>query len=49
MKIAGISDYTTENVEIEVQLQRGVYASEVIPQLYAYTDCEVSIFKPDGH
>ena len=43
VKIAGIHDYTTEDVEIEVTLQRGVYAEEVIPQLYAYTDCEVSI------
>ena len=43
VKIASLSDYTTEQVEIEVLLPRGVYADEVIPQLYAYTDCEVSI------
>jgi topoisomerase-4 subunit A len=43
VKIAGISDFTTEKVEIELTLPRGVYADEVIPQLYAYTDCEVSI------
>jgi topoisomerase-4 subunit A len=43
VKIAAISDYTTEDVNIEIQLPRGVYASEVIPQLYAYTDCQVSI------
>jgi topoisomerase IV subunit A len=30
-------------VEIELELSRGVYADEVIPQLYAYTDCEVSL------
>ena len=43
VKIGGINDYTTENVEIELSLPRGVYAQEVIPQLYAWTDCEVSI------
>ena len=43
VKISSISDFTTSKVEIELTLSRGVYASEVIPQLYAYTDCEVSI------
>lgn len=41
VKIAGINDFTTDRVEIEVALPRGVYADEVIPQLYAYTDCEI--------
>jgi topoisomerase-4 subunit A len=43
VKIAGINDFTTDEVEIEVELPRGVYADEVIPQLYAHTDCEVSL------
>jgi len=43
VKIAAINDFTTDHVEIEVQLPRGVYAEEVIPQLYAYSECEVSI------
>jgi topoisomerase-4 subunit A len=43
LKIASISDYTAENVEIEIKLQRGVYANEVIDALYAFTDCEMSI------
>src|SRR6185295_14870589 len=43
VKIGGISDFTTDTVEIEVQLPRGVHADEVIPQLYAYTDCQVSL------
>jgi topoisomerase-4 subunit A len=43
VKIGAIDDFTTENVEIEVTLARGVYADEVIPQLYAHTDCEVSV------
>jgi len=43
IKIAGINDFTTENVEIELSLARGVYAKEVIDSLYAFTDCEMSI------
>ncbi len=43
IKIAGISDFTTEKVEIEIKLARGVQADEVIDALYAFTDCETSI------
>ena len=43
VKIAAIDDYTTDKVEIELELARGVYADEVIPQLYAYTECAVSV------
>jgi topoisomerase IV subunit A len=43
VKIASIDDFTTDKVEIEIGLPRGVHSDEVIPQLYAYTDCEVSI------
>ena len=43
VKISGIDDFTTDRVEIEMALSRGVYADEVIPQLYAYTDCEVAL------
>jgi topoisomerase-4 subunit A len=43
LRIASIDDFTTEAVEIEIGLPRGVYADEVIPQLYAHTDCEVSL------
>ena len=43
VKISSINDFTTDKVEIELMLARGIYADEVIPQLYAYTDCEVSI------
>ena len=43
VKIATINDFTTEKVEIELQLARGVEADEVIPQLYAYTECSVSV------
>ena len=43
IKIAGISDFTTDKVEIEIRLQRGTYAADVVDVLYAFTDCEVSI------
>jgi topoisomerase IV subunit A len=43
VKIAALNDYTTDRVEIEIQLPRGIYADEVLPQLFAYTECQVSI------
>ena len=43
IKIAGISDYTAENVEVEIKLSRGVRTEEVIDALYAFTDCETSV------
>ena len=43
VKIASISDFTAEAVEIEIKLPRGVYTEEVIDALYAFTDCELSI------
>ena len=43
IRIASISDFTTDTVEIEIKLQRGVYAAEVVDALYAFTECEQSI------
>jgi topoisomerase-4 subunit A len=43
IKIASISDYTAERVDVEIKLPRGIYAQETIDALYAFTDCEVSI------
>jgi topoisomerase-4 subunit A len=43
IKVATIEDRTGETVEIVLHLARGVYAEEVEPQLYAYTQCEVAI------
>lgn len=43
LKVASISDFTTDKVEIEVKLQRGVYTQEVVDALYAFTECEQSI------
>ncbi len=43
VKLASIDDFTTDHAEIELTLARGVRPKEVIPQLYAYTDCSVSV------
>jgi topoisomerase-4 subunit A len=43
IKIQSISDYTTENVEIEIKLARGVYSEETVDALFAFTECEQSI------
>ncbi|MEM1205792.1 MAG: DNA topoisomerase IV subunit A [Acidobacteriota bacterium] len=43
LKVASIDDRTAEEVEIVLHLPRGIYADEVEPQLYAYTQCETSI------
>ncbi len=43
IKILSINDYTAEDVEIEIKLPRGIYASETIKALYAFSDCEVSL------
>lgn len=43
IKVLSISDYTAEEVEIEIKLPRGIYAKDIIKALYAFTDCEVSL------
>lgn len=43
VKIQSISDFTTENVEIEIKLARGVYSDETVDALFAFTECEQSI------
>ncbi|MEE3329446.1 MAG: DNA topoisomerase IV subunit A [Myxococcota bacterium] len=43
LKVSSINDFTTDSVEIELVMSRGVTSDEVLPQLYAYTDCSVSI------
>lgn len=43
LKIAGISDFTADEVEIEIRLARGVHSEETVDALYAFTDCESSI------
>lgn len=41
--ISTISDYTTDTVEIELHCSRGATVDDVLPQLYAYTSCEVPV------
>jgi len=43
IKIQGLNDFTTGQVEIEVKLARGVYAQETVDALFAFTECEQSI------
>lgn len=44
IKATSIQDYTSEKVNIEVRLQRGVYTKDVVDALYAFTDCEQTIY-----
>jgi topoisomerase-4 subunit A len=43
IKIQSISDFTADQVEIEVKLARGVYSQETVDALFAFTECEQSI------
>ena len=43
IKIGSINDFTTDKVEIEIKLPRGVHTKDVLDGLYAFTDCEVSL------
>ncbi len=43
IKIEAIHDYTSDKVEIEIKLPRGIYANEMIKALYGYTECEVML------
>ena len=43
IKIAQINDYTSEAVEVEIRLPRGVYTQDIVDGLFAFTDCEQSI------
>ncbi|MBD3278356.1 MAG: hypothetical protein GF388_08655, partial [Candidatus Aegiribacteria sp.] len=42
VKVSSIDDYTTDKVEINIRLARGVTSDEGIKRLYAHTDCETS-------
>ncbi|MBR5401083.1 MAG: DNA topoisomerase IV subunit A [Treponema sp.] len=44
IKAASIQDYTSDKVNIEIKLQRGVYTKDVVDALYAFTDCEQTIY-----
>jgi len=43
IKIQSINDFTTDRVEIEIKLARGIYSQETIDALFAFTECEQSI------
>ncbi|MEI6562976.1 MAG: DNA topoisomerase IV subunit A [bacterium] len=43
VKLRGISDYTAEAVEVEVQLQPDEDAARAVETLYAFTQCEVQV------
>ena len=43
LKVSEINDFTAEEVEIEIKLQRGVYSADMIDALHAFTECEQSI------
>jgi topoisomerase-4 subunit A len=43
LKVKSINDFTSENVEIEIECPSGVEAEKMVDALYAFTDCEVSI------
>ncbi len=43
LKISSISDFTTEGVEIDIHLARGVKSKDTVDALYAFTGCENSI------
>ena len=44
VKIASINDFTADTVNIEIKLPRGVYAKDVVDSLYAFTECEQTIY-----
>jgi topoisomerase-4 subunit A len=43
VSVSKISDFTSDHVEIELALSRGAEPDTVMDQLYANTDCEISI------
>jgi topoisomerase-4 subunit A len=43
IKVKSISDFTSEEVEIEVRAAGGVSATQLADALYAFTDCEVTV------
>ncbi len=44
VKIASINDFTSATVNVEIKLPRGVYVKDVVDSLYAFTDCEKTIY-----
>lgn len=43
IKISSITDLTSDTVNIEINLAKGTYSSDIVAALYAYTLCEVKL------
>lgn len=43
LKISSINDFTSDHVEIELKVGHGAQAPEILPRLFLYTDCEMTI------
>jgi len=43
LKISSINDYTSDKVNIEINLARNTYSEDIVDALYAFTDCEKKI------
>ena len=44
VKIASINDFTSATVNVEIKRPRGVYVKDVVDSLYAFTDCEKTVY-----
>ena len=44
VKSASINDFTSATVNVEIKLPRGVYVKDVVDSLYAFTDCEKTVY-----
>ena len=44
VKISSINDYTSSSANIEIKLARGVYSKDVVDSLYAFTECEQTVY-----
>lgn len=43
IKIGAITDFTADNIEIEIKLPRNIHTNDMVDALYAFTDCETSL------
>ena len=44
VKISSIDDHTSKSLNIEIKLPRGIYVKDVVDSLYAFTECEKTIY-----
>ncbi len=43
LKISSINDYTSDKVNIEINLARNTYSEDIVDALYAFTSCETKV------